>query len=46
MDEHHQTIEQVGLKNFRVFQQEQEFELRPLTFLIGKNNSGKSIIPR
>lgn len=38
------NIDRITLENFRVFQERQEFEMRPLTFLIGKNNSGKSSI--
>src|SRR5690554_699023 len=32
----------IGVENFRVFKEMTEFELRPLTILIGPNNSGKS----
>lgn len=32
----------IGIKNFRVFKEMTEFEVRPLTLLIGPNNSGKS----
>lgn len=33
-----------GLKNFRVFKEEQKFDFRPITLLIGPNNSGKSSV--
>ncbi len=32
----------IGVKNFRVFEEMAEFEIRPLTILVGPNNSGKS----
>ena len=32
----------ISVKNFRVFKELTQFEIRPLTFLIGPNNSGKS----
>jgi predicted ATPase len=32
----------ISVKNFRVFKELTHFEIRPLTFLIGPNNSGKS----
>jgi predicted ATPase len=32
----------IGIKNFRVFEEMTEFEIRPLTLLTGPNNSGKS----
>ena len=32
----------IGIKNYRVFKEMTEFEIRPLTLLIGPNNSGKS----
>lgn len=35
-------IKKIGVKNFRVFKDYTEFELRPLTILTGPNNSGKS----
>ena len=36
----------IGVKNFRVFKDYTEFEIRPLTFLIGPNNSGKSSVTK
>lgn len=35
-------LKEFTLKNFRVFEKKQKFELAPLTLLTGKNNSGKS----
>lgn len=35
-------INRIGIKNFRVFKEMTEFQLRPLTILTGPNNSGKS----
>lgn len=32
----------IGVENFRVFKEMTEFDLRPLTILVGPNNSGKS----
>lgn len=32
----------ISIKNFRVFKEKTEFEIRPLTVLVGPNNSGKS----
>jgi predicted ATPase len=32
----------IGIENFRVFKEMTEFEIRPLTLLVGPNNSGKS----
>ena len=32
----------IGVKNFRVFKDYTEFEIRPITLLVGPNNSGKS----
>lgn len=35
-------IKKIGIKNFRVFKDYAEFEIRPITILTGPNNSGKS----
>ncbi len=32
----------IGVKNFRVFKDHTDFELKPITILVGPNNSGKS----
>lgn len=37
-------ISKIRFKNFKIFRQWQTLELRPITILIGKNNSGKSAI--
>lgn len=39
-------IRKISFKNFKIFKQEQTLELRPITILIGKNNTGKSAILR
>lgn len=35
-------LQKIGLKNFRLFKEDTEFELAPITILTGINNSGKS----
>ncbi|MFN0202535.1 MAG: AAA family ATPase, partial [Bacteroidia bacterium] len=35
-------LQKIGLQNFRVFSENTPFELRPITLLVGGNNSGKS----
>jgi len=37
-------IHKISFKNFKLFKNEQTIEFRPITILIGKNNSGKSSI--
>ena len=37
-----EQIKKIAIENFRVFKEKTSFEIRPLTFLIGPNNSGKS----
>ena len=39
-------IKKISFKNFKIFKSEQILELRPITILIGKNNSGKSAIAK
>ncbi|MFK7980527.1 MAG: DUF3696 domain-containing protein [Saprospiraceae bacterium] len=39
-------IEKITFQNYKLFREEQELELRPLTILIGKNSSGKSAITK
>ncbi|MEY3966310.1 MAG: hypothetical protein RL263_1479, partial [Bacteroidota bacterium] len=34
----------VGVKNFRQFQELDPLEIKPITFLVGRNNSGKSTL--
>lgn len=36
----------IGIQNFRTFKDYTEFEIRPLTVLIGPNNSGKSSLTK
>lgn len=35
-------IKKIGVENFRVFKEFTEFEIKPLTLLVGPNNAGKS----
>ncbi|OAB30562.1 Protein of unknown function [Flavobacterium fryxellicola] len=35
-------IKKIGIENFRVFKEFTEFEIRPITLLVGPNNAGKS----
>ena len=35
-------INKIGIENFRIFKEYTEFELKPITLLIGPNNAGKS----
>ncbi|NRS87783.1 putative ATPase [Flavobacterium sp. 7E] len=35
-------IKKIGVENFRVFKEFTEFEIRPITLLVGPNNAGKS----
>jgi predicted ATPase len=37
-------INKISFKNYKVFKEKQTLELRPITILIGKNNSGKSAV--
>ncbi len=39
-------IRKISFKNFKIFKSRQILELRPITILIGKNNSGKSAIAK
>lgn len=39
-------LKRISFKNYKLFKEEQELELRPLTILIGKNSSGKSSITK
>src|SRR5687767_13062856 len=36
----------IKLENFRIFKNAQRLELKPITFLIGPNSSGKSTVVR
>ena len=37
-------INEIKFKNFKIFKNWQTLQLRPITIIIGKNNSGKSAI--
>jgi AAA15 family ATPase/GTPase len=37
-------MKKISIKNFRVFKDQQEMEFKPITVLVGPNNSGKSTI--
>lgn len=39
-------ISKISFKNYKLFKDRQELELKPLTILIGKNSSGKSSITK
>ncbi len=39
-------INKITFKNYKLFKEKQELELKPLTILIGKNSSGKSSITK
>jgi len=39
-------ITSFGLKNFRIFKEYQDFQLKPFTILTGTNNSGKSSVTK
>lgn len=39
-------LERLALTNYRCFAERQEVELRPITVVLGKNNSGKSALVR
>lgn len=40
------VIQKIKFKNYKIFRSEQTLELKPITILIGKNNSGKSAIAK
>ncbi|PXY40674.1 hypothetical protein DMB65_10580 [Flavobacterium cheongpyeongense] len=39
-------INKISFKNYKLFKEEQTLELKPITILIGKNNSGKSAVAK
>jgi predicted ATPase len=39
-------INKISFKNYKLFKEKQTLELKPITILIGKNNSGKSAIAK
>ncbi len=38
------SVQKITFKNYKSFEQEQVFEIKPITIVIGKNNSGKSAL--
>lgn len=36
----------ISVKNFRIFEKTQNFEIRPLTLIVGPNNTGKSALSK
>lgn len=38
------SIQKIKFKNYKSFEQEQVFEIKPITIVIGKNNSGKTAL--
>jgi predicted ATPase len=39
-------INKISFKNYKLFKDEQTIEIKPITLLIGKNNSGKSAVAK
>jgi len=39
-------LEKIYFENYKAFGSKQEFEIKPLTLIIGKNSSGKSVVSR
>lgn len=39
-------INKIAFKNYKLFKEKQSIELRPITVIIGKNNSGKSAVAK
>jgi len=39
-------LKKIGFKNYKAFKNLQEIDIKPVTILIGKNSSGKSIVSR
>lgn len=39
-------VKKISFKNYKIFKSKQTLELRPITILIGKNNSGKSAVAK
>lgn len=37
-------VNKISFKNYRLFKEKQQLEIKPITILIGKNNTGKSAI--
>lgn len=39
-------IDKISFKNYKIFKDKQTIELKPITIIIGKNNSGKSAVAK
>lgn len=39
-------LKKISFRNYKIFKEEQELELKPMTILIGKNSSGKSSVTK
>lgn len=39
-------IQKISFKNYKIFKEKQTLELRPITVIFGKNNSGKSAVAK
>lgn len=39
-------VSEIQFKNFKIFKEQQSLKLRPITVLLGKNNSGKSAVAK
>lgn len=39
-------LQKISFRNYKIFKEKQELELKPMTILIGKNSSGKSSITK
>ncbi|MDX8568139.1 DUF3696 domain-containing protein [Elizabethkingia sp. HX XZB] len=37
-------LDEISFKNYKIFKEKQTFKIKPLTIIIGKNNTGKSAI--
>ena len=44
IDKTEKMINKISFKNYKLFKEKQTLELKPITILIGKNNSGKSAV--
>ena len=39
-------LKRIKFRNYKAFKDKQELEIKPITILIGKNSSGKSVVSR
>ena len=37
-------IDNISFKNYKIFKNEQDLEIKPITVIFGKNNTGKSAV--